>query len=54
MDKFTDKFGWERGTALMCKTARKSMFFKYVYQLNEKEEAEVVKNLRKVYRNIED
>ncbi len=48
--KFTEKFGWDRGLDLMCKTARKVMFTKYVYQLTDREEARMVDALRKVYR----
>ena len=48
--KFTEKFGWERGILIMCRTARKHIFTKFIYQLDDREEKRLVDALRKVYR----
>ena len=53
MQKFQEKYGWERGMKLMLKHARKVMFVKFVPDLNLKEETILIDVLRKVYNKNE-
>tara|TARA_R100000234_G_scaffold119548_1_gene102797 strand:- start:391 stop:606 length:216 start_codon:yes stop_codon:yes gene_type:complete len=48
-EKFTDKFGWERGIELMLSNVSAIKKGKFVYELSLSEDNNIIKTLRKVY-----
>ena len=48
-ERFTDKFGWERGIELMLSNVSAITKGKFVYELSLSEDNTIIKTLRKVY-----
>ncbi len=48
-EKFTDKFGWERGIEIMLDTASNIKKEKFIYELSLSEDNRLVKALRETY-----